>query len=173
MSLFSLSNLRQKSIYLIVLVALIGLANFTSPLKVDVKAQPPRGCPTCSESTLRTIYAPTIGVPEVSGSEIVLNSRSIQVMSVTPTFYTGDGEAIVGAAFEMQPHEMRFVTIESLIPPEHSGHHAWGGISLSYTGKLLEIWGQITLRGESQNGSSDVTFNIVNNLGSDTQEAVW
>ena len=94
-------------------------------------------------------------------------------MSVTPTFYTGDGEAIVGAAFEMQPHEMRCVTIESLIPPEHRGHHAWGGISLSYTGKLLEIWGQITLRGESQNGSSDVTFNIVNNLGSDTQEAVW
>jgi hypothetical protein len=130
-------------------------------------------CPTCSPPTQQTIYAPTIGLPEATGSEIVLNCRSSQTMTVTPTFYTADGEAIIGSPFQMQPSEMRFVTVESLIPPEHRGQHLWGGMSLSYTGRTLEMWAQITLRGLNGIGSADVTFSILTNRGTNTQEAVW
>jgi len=76
-------------------------------------------------------------------------------MEVTPAFYTASGEAIVGDNFQLQPSEMRFVTIESLIPEHHRGQHLWGGMSLSYFGRSLEVWAQITLRGP--NGIATLT----------------
>ena len=158
----------------ILLAVLIGLGNINFPTPQKVNGQSAsQSCPTCSPPTQQIIYAPTIGLPEATGSEIVLNCRSSQVMDVTPTFYTVDGQAIVGAMLNMQPSEMRFVTIESLIPAEHRGQHLWGGMSLSYTGRTLEMWAQVTLRGLNGIGSADVTFSILTGRGTDTQEAVW
>jgi hypothetical protein len=140
------------------------------------KASPANGtqqCLTCSPPAQQTIYVPTIGLPEATGSEIVLNCRSPQAMEVTPTFYTAEGSPIVGATFQMQPSEIRFVSVESLIPEEHRNRHLWGGMSLSYTGGLLQMWAQITLHGLNGIGSSDVTFSVLNGRGSDVQEAVW
>jgi len=48
----------------------------------------------------------------------------------------------------------------------------WGGIALSYTGNVLEVWAQITFHGIG-GGSIDETFNILEEPGSDTREAVW
>lgn len=73
----------------------------------------------------------------------------------------------------MRPNEMRFVTVESLIPEEHRRRRDWGGMSLSYTGNLMEMWAQIALRGGNRGGSADVTFSVLNGAGSDVQEAVW
>ncbi len=162
----------KKFLFFILFGFLIGLSNLSSNINSKVTGQN-QSCPTCSQATQRTIYAPTIGLPEATGSEFVLNCRSAGVMNVTPTFYTAEGAPIVGAEFQMQPSEMRFVNIETLIPEAHRGQHLWGGLSLSYTGKNLEMWAQITLHGLNGVGSSDVTFSVLDNRGSDTQEAVW
>lgn len=177
MSRMPLSSLQtllgRKSFYLLLLAVSVGLCAAAFPPTKKVSGQQPQSCPTCSQPIERTIYAPTIGLPEATGSEIVLNCRSARVMNVTPTFYTIEGTPIVGAAIQMQPSEMRFVAIETLIPEEHRGQHLWGGMSLSYTGKTLEMWAQITLHGLGGTGSADVTFSVLDNRGSDTQESLW
>jgi hypothetical protein len=164
-------------IFLLLTIAtiLIGLSSitFSSRPKVSAQSTPSPPCLTCSPPTQQAIYVPTIGLPEATGNEIVLNCRSPQVMEATPTFYTSEGEAIVGDVIRLQPAEIRFVSVESLIPAEHRGRHVWGGMSLSYTGGLLQVWAQITLHGLNGIGSADVTFSVLNGRGSDTQEAVW
>jgi len=91
---------------------------------------------------------------------------------VTPTFYTTSGDAVVGNPIQLQPAEIRFVPVEQLMPEYLRGRHRWGGIALSYTGNVLEVWAQITLHGIG-GGSIDETFNILEEPGSDTREAVW
>ena len=181
-----LSSLRnsfgKKLFYLTCLTFIVGMSVVSFPPAHRVKAQSQaKGqsqtqahiCPTCSQPEQRTIYAPTIELPEAESSDIVLNCRSPHEMDAVPTFYTEEGEAIVGDAVHLQPSEIRFVTVESLIPAAERGHHVWGGMSFSYTGRLMEVWAQITLRGRGQHASSDVTFSVLNNYGADTQEAVW
>jgi hypothetical protein len=62
------------------------------------------------------IYAPLIDLPESSGSEIVLNSRSARDLSITPIFYTLEGTAYNGDDIILKPAEIRFVNTMSLIP---------------------------------------------------------
>lgn len=175
-SLLSLVNIlfSKRFLAFTLLTVFIALGNITLPSSQEVSGQSePQSCSTCSQPTQRTIYAPTIGLPEADGSDIVLNCRSVHEMEAVPTFYTSNGEAIVGDTIRLQPSEIRFVSIESLIPEQHRGRHTWGGMSLSYTGMLMEVWAQITLNGAGNRGSADVTFSVLNNLGFDTQEAVW
>ena len=68
---------------------------------------------------------------------------------------------------------MRFITVESLIPATERNKHKWGGMSLSYTGKLMELWAQISLRGTGKHGSADVVFSVINGIGANRQDAVW
>ncbi len=138
-----------------------------------IYSQVPAGCTSCGAEAQRMIYAPTIGFTDAEPGNIVLNCRSDDILETTPTFYTEDGLAIVGEAIVMQPREMRFVTIESLIPPQHRGQHEWGGMSLSYFGGKMEMWAQITIPGSGQRNSTEVLFSLLNGLGSDTLEAVW
>ncbi|MFL6375521.1 MAG: hypothetical protein ACJ73D_12705, partial [Pyrinomonadaceae bacterium] len=98
---------------------------------------------------------------------------SPQVIQTTPTFYKADGTAIVGEPITLQPAEMRFVTIASLIPEGHRSESNWGGISFSFFGTPTEVWAQITIPGQANRGSSDVVFSVLDGQGSDTQEAVW
>ncbi|HXM47985.1 MAG TPA: hypothetical protein VN956_08950 [Pyrinomonadaceae bacterium] len=91
---------------------------------------------------------------------------------MTPTFYTTSGDAVVGNPIQLQPAEIRFVPVEQLMPEYLRGRHRWGGIALSYTGNVLEVWAQITFHGIG-GGSIDETFNILEEPGSDTREAVW
>jgi hypothetical protein len=102
----------------------------------------------------------------------VLNSRSPNPIDVTPIFYTINGDAVVGNPVQLQPAEMRFVPVEQLMPEALRGQHRWGGIALSYTGGVMEVWSQITFHGVG-GGSVDETFNILEEPGSDTREAVW
>ena len=144
--------------------------------KKDKKPQQsptPHQCSTCPPPSPRKIYAPAIELPEAGACEIVLNSRSPHPIDVTPTLYTMDGEQVIGEPVTLQPAEIRFVPIESLIPDRHKGRHRWGGIALSYTGGLLEVWAQIAFRGAGGKGSIDETFNLFEDQGSDTREAVW
>ncbi|MDI1241966.1 MAG: hypothetical protein PSX80_08620 [bacterium] len=73
----------------------------------------------------------------------------------------------------MKPFEMRFVTIRSLLPDEQTSRTDWGGMDIQYFGGKRELWAQIVLPGQGKRGSSDVTFAVIDGLGSDTQEAVW
>lgn len=133
----------------------------------------PYHCNSCPPPSPRTIYAPAIELPEAGECEIVLNSRSPHPIDVTPTLYTVDGEQVNGKPVTLQPAEIRFVPIESLMPDRYKGKHRWGGIALSYTGGVLEVWAQITFRGVGGKGSIDETFNRFEDQGSDTREAVW
>lgn len=63
------------------------------------------------------------------------------MMTVTPTFYTRKGEALVGDEFQMQPAEVKTVDLKSLMPRNIRNRHDLGGMSLSHTGKLMEMWG--------------------------------
>jgi hypothetical protein len=74
---------------------------------------------------------------------------------------------------QLQPAEIRFVKIKQLIPAEYRGRHRWGGIALSYTGGVLEVWAQIAFHGVDGAGSVDETFNILDEPGSDVRQAVW
>ena len=164
----------RRFLVVVFVTAIIGLASSTFAPSRKISGQTlPNSCPTCAPPEQQTIYAPTIGLAEATGSEIVLNCRSAHVMDVTPTFYTANGQAITGATFQMQPSEMRFVTVESLIPEAERGQHIWGGMSLSYFGGTFEMWAQITLHGLGGGGSGDVTFSVLNNRGTDVQEALW
>ncbi|MEK6337366.1 MAG: hypothetical protein AABM67_20785, partial [Acidobacteriota bacterium] len=121
---------------------------------------------------MKRIYAPAIELREAERCEIVLNSRSANPIEVTPTFYTINGNVVVGNPITLQPAEIRFVPVEQLMPEALRGRHRWGGIALSYTGNVLEVWAQITFHGVG-GGSVDETFNILEEPGSDTREAVW
>ena len=181
-----LLSLRPSALrYLLVLgiVALSGWAllgssasnsirTFDPNMKAQNRNQRPSGCPSCPPPSPRRIYAPAIDLNEARACEIVLNSRSAHPIDVTPTFYTASGDAVVGNPIQLQPAEIRFVPVEQLMPEYLRGQHRWGGIALSYTGNVLEVWAQITFHGIG-GGSIDETFNILEEPGSDTREAVW
>ncbi|HBB94091.1 MAG TPA: hypothetical protein DC054_01755 [Blastocatellia bacterium] len=146
------------------------------PSKAGTRPQPrptPYHCSSCPPPSPRRIYAPAIELPEAGECKIVLNSRSPHPIDVTPTLYTVDGEQVTGKAVTLQPAEIRFVPIKSLMPDTYNGKHRWGGIALSYTGGILEVWAQITFQGVGRDGSIDETFNLFEDQGSDTREAVW
>jgi hypothetical protein len=130
-------------------------------------------CKTCPPPSQRRIYAPIVELQEAENCEIVLNSRSPHPIEVTPTFYTAKGDAIVGEPVQLQPAEIRFIKVEQLIPASYHGRHRWGGMTLSYMGGVLEVWAQLTFHGVGGGGSIDETFNILEEPGSDTREAVW
>ena len=129
--------------------------------------------PPCPAPTVQTIYAPTIGLPEIASGRIVLNSRIDTLTDVQLTFYTEEGLAVPGPLVHVQPAEIRYLEIASLIPAGQRWRVLWGGVSLSYSGKVFDLWAQITLLGSLNSGSSDVTFSVLNGRGSDTQEGVW
>jgi hypothetical protein len=133
----------------------------------------PRNCSACGAEGLQTIYAPLIGLPESSGTEINLNCRSSHIVDVTPTFYTQRGEAYVGNAFQMQPTEVKTVDLKTLVPRLLRERRDLGGMSLSYTGSMLEMWGQLRLMKVNHGGSVDVTFTILQDKRSDVRNAVW
>lgn len=130
-------------------------------------------CPTCAPETQQTIYAPLFDVPEAASSEINLNCRSPHPMDVTPTFYTLEGVPIVGEVIHLQPAEIRFIETKSLIPAEQRQQRRWGGMSLSYTGRYMEAWAQLTLHGIGHGGSVNVIFSVLNDKRSNTQASVW
>ena len=144
----------------------------TESPQVQNTKQRPSGCPSCPPPSARRIYAPAIELNEAQTCEIVLNSRSAHPIDVTPTFYTASGDAVVANPIQLQPAEIQFVPVEQLMPESLRGRHRWGGIALSYTGHVLEVWAQITFHGIA-GGSIDETFNILEEPGSDTREAVW
>ena len=133
----------------------------------------PLACSTCGVEGPQTIYAPLIELPESSGTEINLNCRSPHVMEVTPTFYTQRGEAFGGNSFQMQPAEVKTVDLKTLMPRSIRERHDWGGMTLSYTGGILEMWGQLRLMNVNQGNSVDVTFTILQDKRSDVRNAVW
>jgi hypothetical protein len=94
-------------------------------------------------------------------------------MDVSPTFYTKRGEAFVGNSFQMQPAEVKTVDLKTLMPRPLRERHDWGGMTLSYTGGILEMWGQLRLMNVNHGDSVDVTFSILQDKRSDVRNAVW
>jgi hypothetical protein len=135
----------------------------------------PAQCSTCAGAAIepQTIYAPLVDLAESSGTEINLNCRSPHAMNVTPTFYTKQGEAIVGKAFQMQAAEVKTVDLELLMPARIRGSHDLGGMTLSYTGHMLEMWAQLRLMHVHNGGSVDVVFANLSDKRSNVRNAVW
>jgi len=119
------------------------------------------------------IYAPLIDLPESSGSEIVLNCRSAHDLSITPIFYTLEGETYTGADIVLKPAEIRFVDTKSLIPAKERKRHKWGGMAFTYFGGFMEAWAQLTLHGIRGGGSVNVLFTVLSQKRSNSAEAVW
>jgi len=94
-------------------------------------------------------------------------------MDVTPTFYTRKGEPFVGEIFHMQPAEVKTVDLKTLMPLSIRHRRDWGGMSLSYTGGVLEMWAQLRLMKLNDGDSVDVTFSILQDKRSDIRNAVW
>lgn len=94
-------------------------------------------------------------------------------MDVTPTFYTEEGEAFVGDAFQMQPAEVKTVDLKSIMPNGLAKRRDLGGMTLSYTGVSLEMWGQLRLQRVRNGGSIDVTFVNLPDRRSNERKAVW
>lgn len=109
-------------------------AQATPPLAAFQRGQRPRPtpCNSCPPPSSKRIYAPAIELREAERCEIVLNSRSASPIEVTPTFYTVNGNAVVGDPVTLQPAEIRFVPVQELMPEALRGRHRWGGIALSY-----------------------------------------
>ncbi|PYS48768.1 MAG: hypothetical protein DMF68_12110 [Acidobacteria bacterium] len=130
-------------------------------------------CPSCAHVGAQTIYAPIIELPESSGTEINLNCRSPHAVDVTPTFYTKKGEAFVGSPFQMQPAEVKTVDLKTLMPAAIRNRHDMGGMTLSYTGHILEMWGQLRLLRVGHGNSVDVLFANLSDNRSSVRNAVW
>lgn len=133
----------------------------------------PNTCKQCAPPGNQVIYAPLIELPETSGTQINLNCRSPHVMDVTPTFYTRRGEPVVGDVFQMQPAEVKTVDLKTLMPLSIRNRHDWGGMTLSYTGGMLEMWAQLRLMKVNHGDSVDVVFSILQDKRSDVRNAVW
>lgn len=163
------------SIGLILIPTLPGSLGVTTPSKAKLAntgTNTPQ-CPACSNVGTQTIYAPLIELAESSGTEINLNCRSPRVMTVKPTFYTKKGEPVVGDAFQMQPAEVKTVNLKTLMPVKIRNRHDWGGMSLSYAGQPLEMWGQLRLLQVGNGGSVDITFANLTDKRSAVRDAVW
>lgn len=169
-------NKRRVAILICAVALVLGALSLWMPTPIAAPPktglQPPDRCSSCPPPSERRIYAPAIELKEAERCEIVLNNRSPNPIDVTPTFYTANGHAVVGNPVQLQPAEIRFVPVEELMPEALRGQHRWGGIALSYTGNVLEVWAQITFHGVG-GGSVDETFNILEEPGSDSREAVW
>jgi hypothetical protein len=119
------------------------------------------------------IYAPIIGLEGFGEAELVLNNNSPKPMEVTPTFYTVEGDPMVGKRLTLKPAEVRHVAVAALILPEHQGQAKMGGMALTYFGGMLELGTQITLLGQGRAGSVDIPFSSERDYRSPVQEAVW
>jgi hypothetical protein len=133
----------------------------------------PASCPVCPPPKRQVIYAPLSDLPEASSSEIVLNCRSGDDITITPTFYTLDGEPFVADDIVLHSAEMRFVDTKSLIPKSERNRHKWGGMTFSYVGGLMEAWAQLTLHGIRGGESVNVLFTVLSQKRSNSSDAVW
>lgn len=133
----------------------------------------PANCNGCAAEGPQTIYAPLIQLPGSSGTEINLNCRSPKSVEVTPTFFSRNGEAFAGETFTMLPTEVKTVNLKTLMPPAIRGRRDLGGMTLSYTGGMFEMWGQLRLMNVNRGNSVDVTFALSQDRRSAIRNAVW
>ncbi len=118
------------------------------------------GCPSCPPPSGKRIYAPAIELREAERCEIVLNSRSANPIEVTPIFYTVNGDAVVMNPVHLQPAEIRFIPVESLMPEAMRGRQRWSGIALSsYWQRPGSVGADyLSRRGRRQRGRDFQTF---------------
>jgi hypothetical protein len=94
-------------------------------------------------------------------------------MEVTPTFFTKQGESFVGESIQMLSTEVKTVDLETLMPTAVRNRHDLGGMTLTYTGSILEMWAQLRLMNVNHGNSVDVAFSILQDQRSDIRNAVW
>lgn len=133
----------------------------------------PQTCNSCTSEGPQVIYAPLVALAQSAETEINLNCRSAHTLVVTPTFFTMQGEAFAGEPFEMLSTETKTVKLKSLMPAAVRNRHDLGGMTLSYTGGMFEMWGQLRLMRINHGNSIDVTFALSQDPRSSTRNAVW
>lgn len=163
---------RPKFVALLVLLV-IGMIGSNRHVETVANAQTTSSCPTCAPPTSQIIFTPLIELHDASFTEINLNCRSSQPIEVVPTFYKVAGTPIIGNTIHLMPSEMRFVDVKSLIPEEYRNSHNWGGMSLTYNGRPMEVWAQLTLHDVDHGGSSNALFTVIGTPSSNTRNAVW
>lgn len=131
-------------------------------------------CRRCAPPGDQSIYVPLVDLPEAKGGELVLNSRSVKDVTVTPVFYKRSGDVVVGRPVIVRPAEIRYVDVKSLIPSQRRHEDDWGGLSLSFYGAPREIWSQFRFTGINGGGSADEFFVVPNEQRAEEQEAaLW
>lgn len=130
-------------------------------------------CTSCSPLGNQEIYIPLIDLPESQGGELVFNSRSPERMSVTPVFYTRNGERIVGDPVEIRSAEIRYVNIKDLLPARYRHRRDWGGFALTYYGTNREMWSQFRFLGVNGGGNIDEFFTVKDESRSALFEGAW
>ena len=73
----------------------------------------------------------------------------------------------------MQPAEVKTVDLRTLMPLSVRNRYDWGGMTLSFTGGMLEMWAQLRLMNDNHGNSVDVVFSILQDKRSDVRNAVW
>jgi len=73
----------------------------------------------------------------------------------------------------MQAAEVKTVDLKTLIPRNIRNRRDLGGMSLSHTGELMEMWGQLRLLKVGNGDGVDVTFINVTDKRSAVRNAVW
>jgi len=94
-------------------------------------------------------------------------------MEITPTFYTRNGQVIVGTPFTMQAAEVKTVDLKTLMPTNIRNRKDLSGMSLDYVGRPLEMWGQLRLLRTRTGSSVDITFTYMSDRRSVVRNAVW
>jgi hypothetical protein len=94
-------------------------------------------------------------------------------VEVTPTFFTLNGESFVGETFQMLSLEVKTIKLKTLMPPIIRGRRDLGGMTLTYTGGMFEMWGQLRLMNVNHGNSVDVTFALSQDRRSAIRNAVW
>lgn len=130
-------------------------------------------CPRCAPPGDQEIYVPLIDLPAAHGGELVFNSRSPKSIQVTPKFYRLDGTTVIGDPVNIDPAEIRYVDIKTLIPGAHRSEREWGGLSLLYHGIPREMWAQFRFLRVNGGGNVDEFFTVKSEERSDTQQATW
>ena len=69
--------------------------------------------------------------------------------------------------------EVKTINLKTLMPPAIRGRRDLGGMTLSYTGGMFEMWGQLRLMNVNHGNSVDVTFALSQDRRSAIRNAVW
>ena len=125
--------------------------------------------------TLQEMFVPLAHLRYFDFGELVLNNNGIDPLTVQPIWFVTGSTPVPGRPVEIAPLTMKFTEISDLLPDRIPPARI-DGVRLEYSGKLLELGGQVVLRhhGADERGDSlDVHFSMTMDFKTLRREATW